>query len=95
MTEETPERNFAITDGKGFQIKLPNGWIISVQFGQYNYCQNKDMVQKSESGVYCANAEIAILGDEVEEPQGWQSPEDFIRILNETAARPKFVPSEV
>ncbi len=83
--------NFNITDGKGFQITLPNGWIISVQFGQYNYCGNRDKVQRNEAGVCCSNAEIAIVGDTVEDPVGWQSPADFIRILNETAARPQFV----
>ena len=33
---------FRITDGKGFAIKFPNGWSISVQFGCGNYCDNYD-----------------------------------------------------
>ncbi len=32
--------NFSITDGKGFYMKLPNGYGISVQFGPHNYADH-------------------------------------------------------
>lgn len=31
---------FTITCGKGFQMKFPNGWTASVQWGYGNYCAN-------------------------------------------------------
>ena len=38
MTEE--QRDFRITGGKGFQLDLPNGVTVSVQFGPGNYCDS-------------------------------------------------------
>lgn len=32
---------FRITDNKGFQMKLPNGCTVSVQWGPANYCEKK------------------------------------------------------
>ena len=31
-------KKFKITGKKGFHITFANGWTVSVQFGQYNYC---------------------------------------------------------
>jgi len=36
----TPQKAFTISGGKGFQLKFPNGFIVSVQFGMGNYCDN-------------------------------------------------------
>jgi hypothetical protein len=36
------EAGFAITRGKGFYIRFPNGNTVSVQWGPTNYCDNKD-----------------------------------------------------
>ncbi len=30
----------AITQGKGFHLSFDNGYSLSVQIGQYNYCDN-------------------------------------------------------
>tara|TARA_R110000824_G_scaffold270124_2_gene458588 strand:+ start:161 stop:502 length:342 start_codon:yes stop_codon:yes gene_type:complete len=30
----------AITQGKGFRLSFDNGYSLSVQIGQYNYCDN-------------------------------------------------------
>ena len=53
---------FRICQGKGFQIKFDNGYTVSVQFGAYHYCDNRDNLS-AESGdfVESANAEIAII----------------------------------
>lgn len=40
MTEE--QRDFRITGGKGFQLDLPNGVTVSVQWGPGNYCDNNN-----------------------------------------------------
>ena len=32
-----------ITEGHGFHMKFANGWTISVQWGPWNYCDNKDI----------------------------------------------------
>jgi len=39
---------FAITDGKGFQIRFENGWTVSVQFGGGNYSENYNLDIGSE-----------------------------------------------
>jgi|TARA_R110000824_G_scaffold92463_3_gene224326 hypothetical protein len=32
---------FSATQNKGFQLELPNGWTVSVQFGGQNYCSHR------------------------------------------------------
>ena len=32
---------FRITGHKGFQMELPNGWTVSVQFGPGDYCSHR------------------------------------------------------
>lgn len=34
---------FYITQGRGFQIRFPNGYTVSVQFGPGNYCANRNI----------------------------------------------------
>ena len=34
--------NLAITGGKGFRLSFDNGYSLSVQIGQFNYCDNYD-----------------------------------------------------
>ncbi|MAH47405.1 hypothetical protein CMI37_16395 [Candidatus Pacearchaeota archaeon] len=41
------EPGFSVTGGKGFHVRYPNGWTISVQFGWGNYCENKVREDKS------------------------------------------------
>lgn len=37
-TQDTTQwRDFVVTDGKGFQMRFPNGFIVSVQWGPHNY----------------------------------------------------------
>ena len=53
---------FQITRGQGFQITLPNGWIVSVQFGAGNYGSNRNAAFQAarQSDFWAANsAEIA------------------------------------
>jgi len=86
-------KNFSLTQGfkgkrKGFQVKLPNGYVVSVQFGWGNYCLNKDEDMENPSGE-CDDAETAILdpngnfveykGDDV---QGHQGPQDFLDLID-------------
>lgn len=55
---------FRITSSKGFHLELPNGVVISTQFGGGNYCDNYPKVQigdEKEMGVLeSKDAEIAI-----------------------------------
>lgn len=54
---------FRITRGKGFHITFANGWTISVQFGNGNYCDNYDFrgtsVESGEKG--SSDAEVATI----------------------------------
>lgn len=33
-------KHFHITEGKGFQMLLPNGYLVSIQWGWGNYCDH-------------------------------------------------------
>lgn len=50
---------FNITRGKGFHMEFENGYVISVQWGSGNYCDNKHLAWDAEVGP-CKTAEIAI-----------------------------------
>lgn len=55
-------KDFKITDRKGFQLIFSNGLCISVQFGAGNYCDNynsKDWKQKETAK--SDTSEIAIM----------------------------------
>ena len=39
----TEQKAFTITGGRGFQLKFPNGYIVSVQFGMGNYGDNRHL----------------------------------------------------
>ena len=57
---------FTITDGKGFRIKFANGWSISVQWGPWNYCDNKDSDLRDTPAPLdrmfsCKDAEVAVI----------------------------------
>lgn len=71
------EIGFRITRGEGFQITFENGWTVSVQFGEYNYCARsglrsleshcwtKPLYPLYEVNTECQDAEVAVL-----DPQG-------------------------
>ncbi len=40
MEKKPEQKAFSITMGSGFQIRFPNGYTVSVQFGPGNYCDN-------------------------------------------------------
>lgn len=58
---------FAITPcGEGFNMKFANGWSISVQFGPFNYCDNKSSTTMEAvpdaNGFYeSGTAEVAVF----------------------------------
>ena len=60
---------FMITQGKGFCIRFANKYAISVQFGTFNYCDNKhydinsgiDELKNIPEFKSCANAEVVIF----------------------------------
>ena len=41
MTTNSEQKAFTITAGKGFALKFPNGYTVSVQFGPGNYSDNR------------------------------------------------------
>jgi len=63
------EQRFWITQGKGFQMKFDNGYMVSVQWGSMNYCDNRtfgtDIVPpdgEAARGAMGSNtAEVAII----------------------------------
>ena len=88
---------FNITGGKGFQITFPNKWTISVQFGPFNYRDDRSLYvpyATTYDSMQSVNAEVAVwdgngiwkqLGDN-DDVIGWQSPEEVLKLMNEIAA---------
>lgn len=77
-----------ISTGRGFQIVLPNGWKISVQFGITHYCEKRvlglfaphhELEEIKKTGQWTSeNAEVAVL-----DPHGgfintWYSGDDVM-----------------
>jgi hypothetical protein len=57
------KKNFHITNSKGFSIKFPNGYRVSVQFGPQNYCENRaKSISQEDAGRMGSNtAEVAVI----------------------------------
>ena len=91
---------FRITDGKGFHITFENGYTVSVQFGKYNYCSNRDRRDDeaqqgkdgsgtAETAVWAQDGDlIHINGDDADNVQGWQTPEQVLKTINWAASQP-------
>ena len=49
---DNPNPGFRITEGRGFHSTYATGWSISVQFGCFHYCSNKnnDLILNSRLG---------------------------------------------
>jgi hypothetical protein len=58
---DIPSPKFRSCGNTGFQMTFSNGWTISVQFGQFNYCSNKNC-EDTKRTVECVNAEVAVFG---------------------------------
>lgn len=59
---------FYITDCKGFQMKFANGWTASVQWGNGNYCDNRNMRYSPT-----ANIEAGAKGSKTAEIAAWDA----------------------
>lgn len=80
---------FKITANKGFQITFANGNTVSVQFGGWNYCENRHKFEEGRE-LSCENSEVLawdkdgnVLCDWV---QGWQTPEDVAAFIAKYSA---------
>ena len=85
---------FLVTANKGVHITFANGYSLSIQWGQGNYCQNRNIDVPYRSEVPAsATAETAIIdpngafieynGNNV---QGWQTPEQVAATMAYVAA---------
>ena len=85
---------FRITGNKGFQLTFANGYTASVQFGQMDYCTNRNAryCGAPERGE-CADAEIAVWGPSGkfiscggDDARGWVSSDEVAAFLGWVAA---------
>jgi hypothetical protein len=88
MAHTTERKGFHITGSKGFHMTFENGFTISVQFGMFNYCDNKqstnlDFQEKDDPNWGSNTAEIAVFhGDnmlgigEYDQVIGWLTPDE-------------------
>jgi hypothetical protein len=86
---------FRINDNKGFQIKLDNGYTVSVQFGPGNYGSNYnlDFIANMNKPMTALTAETALLDPdgnfvayEGEDVQGHRTSGDVLALLNYAAS---------
>lgn len=62
-----------ITDGKGFHLQFPNGYIVSVQIGGGNYCDNYDKpVGNPKKTIKSSTAEVAVISPQKELIDIWK-----------------------
>lgn len=74
---------------KGFQLTFSNNLVISVMFGQGNYCQNRDV--KNESETTSENAEFAVFSkssgcdiynETIGKNNGWRTSAEIAQIIH-------------
>lgn len=57
--------HLSINENKGFHLKFANGFTVSVQFGPYNYCENRSLSagasRNGEPVPNSADAEVAVF----------------------------------
>jgi hypothetical protein len=72
-------------NGNGFQITYANGWTVSVQWSEGNYCKARNV----EGWRPSSDAEVSAWKDRgpMETPKGWQTPAEVLAYMNEVAAR--------
>lgn len=86
---------------RGFWLTFENGWTLSIQFGQGNYCANYDYGLRSQEWFEdCPTAEIAawppggdmvhwdVSGDSV---LGHQNADQVLAHIEDVSTRPSFV----
>lgn len=88
MSDIRIHRDYAVP---GFAMTFDNGWTVSVMFGQYNYCDNRNF--NAVAPAECNNAEIAAwdaddnwhdFGNDT--VKGWVSADDvadFIKMIKD------------
>lgn len=94
------DAGFRVTSGTGFHITFENGWTVSVQFGQFNYCAARHMdtdvaLYQESSKTQVETAEIAAwdrannwhdFGEDT--VAGWKSPAEVLAFMAEIASLP-------
>ena len=99
-TTTTQQRPLRITSGKGFHMEFANGWMVSVQFGAGNYCQNRDAefdndiatgrkgASNAECAVFSPDGEMAQLEGWDDTVKGWMSPDEIAELITWTQSQP-------
>ena len=86
--------NFQATTNKGFRMKFNNGFSISVQWGNMNYCERRNYsddykAELKENFIESADAEIAVIDSdgrmltlgEHDTVIGWLSPDKVAKVI--------------
>jgi hypothetical protein len=80
---------------RGFHLGFENGWTLSIQFGNYNYCSNYVGHDAREFLEPSPNAEIAAWDADgkwhdfgSDQVLGYQSPDDVMRWIEFFSTQP-------
>lgn len=85
-----------ITRGVGFQLKFANGWTVSVQFGEFHYCNNNSRGKRIVDPYECKNAEVGLIppGDREIKVKGWIEADEVARIITQVQSDPETIYAE-
>jgi hypothetical protein len=88
---------FSIRGNKGFQMTFENGYTVSVQFGEHNYCDNYSLKISAIDVSDCKNAETALIDPDGKfvrylhkEVQEDMTPEMVLDLMNHARDLPKY-----
>jgi hypothetical protein len=57
IQHENKREAFALMNNRGVQFKFPSGLMVSIMFGEHNYCDS----ETTESGIQSPDTEVAII----------------------------------
>lgn len=90
--KEYQEKGFRICNNKGFHIGFDNGWVVSVQFGDGNYCDNHDNMEHDGKPKESTTAEVWAWnqkGNYPNDPLAYQTPDQVAKFINKIKNRKK------
>lgn len=73
------KKNFTITGGRGFHMRLPNGYSVSVQWGIGTYSDHHDVFPEDPMTFDQANRECGAAGSDTAETAVFNPAGEFVK----------------
>jgi hypothetical protein len=69
--------------GRGFYVTFDNGYSVSTQFGEFNYCDKEG--SDAEIAIFDPKGNFVRLPGWDDDVKGYQNPQNFLDICNQVA----------